>query len=258
MREVTGASVSAMADLVIVEHQAGRLDHLRTAGHRRRDRIAGTDAPGALLHGAVEDNGGLALLGREVDVARGHRESVALAHGAGADHLDTEVEVARHLRHHAQLLEILFAEDRDIRPALREQLADDSGDTAEEVRAEAVLEAGERRPLRRDAGGKPLRIHGRDARVPDDIDVLGRELGDVGLPGARIGAEILGRSELGRVDEDRHHDAAGAPLGEANQRHMPVMEGPHGRDQCDRGLSLAEIVDGASQGGDRAGDQWAC
>ncbi|MEY9254742.1 hypothetical protein ABH990_005740 [Bradyrhizobium ottawaense] len=94
--------------------------------------------------------------------------------------------------------------------------------------------------------------------MPDDIDILGCELGDVGLPGARIGAEILGGGELGRVDEDRDHDAAGAPLGEADERHMPVMEGPHGRDQRDRGLSLAEIVDGAAQGWDRAGDQRAC
>jgi hypothetical protein len=38
------------------------------------------------------------------------------------------------------LLEILFAEYREIRPALREQLADRGGDAAEEVRPEAILE----------------------------------------------------------------------------------------------------------------------
>ena len=86
------------------------------------------------------------LLRRQIDVARRHREAVALAHGSGADHLDAEVEIARHLRDHPQLLKILLAEDRDIRPALREQLADHGGDAAEEVRPEAILEAGRRRP----------------------------------------------------------------------------------------------------------------
>ncbi|MGY4376932.1 hypothetical protein ACVWZ3_004571 [Bradyrhizobium sp. i1.3.6] len=131
------------------------------------------------------------------------------------------------------------------------------GDAAEEVRPEAVLEAGQRRPLRHDAGRKAVRIHRLGAGVPDDVDVLGGELGEIGLPGARIGTKVLGRRELGRVDEDRHHDATRAPPGEAHQRHMSVMERPHGRDQRDRGLSLAKIVDGASQGGDRAGDQGA-
>ncbi|MHC2859286.1 hypothetical protein ACVIYH_000364 [Bradyrhizobium diazoefficiens] len=131
------------------------------------------------------------------------------------------------------------------------------GDATEKVGPEAILEAGQGRTLRHDSGRKALRIHGLDARVPDDVDVLGRELGDVGLPGSGIGAEILGRGELSRVDEDRDYDAAGAPLREAHQRHMPVMERPHGRDQRDRGLSLAKIVGGASERRDRAGDQRA-
>ena len=98
----------------------------------------------------------------------------------------TEVEIPGHPRDHPQLLEILFAEDRDIRPDLGEQLADHGGDAAEEVRPEAILQARDGRPFGQDLGGKAVRVHGLDVRIPDQIDILGGEPGDVGLPGARV------------------------------------------------------------------------
>ena len=51
----------------------------------------------------------LPFLGRQVDFAGGHREP---------SRSRIAVEFPRHLRHDPQLLKILFAEDRNVRPAL--------------------------------------------------------------------------------------------------------------------------------------------
>ena len=170
------------------------------------------------------------------------------AHRAGTDHPDAEVEIARHLRHDPQLLKILLAEDRDIRPALGEQLADHGGDAAEEVRPKAVLETGGGRTLGHDPGGEAVRVHRLDVRIPDQVNLLGGEFGDVGFPGARIGTEILRRRELRGVDEDRNDDFLRPAFRESHQRHMPVVKRSHGRHQRGGGLSGAQGLDGAPQG----------
>jgi len=93
-------------------------------------------------------------------------EAVALAHGLRADHLDAEIEIPRHPRHHLELLEILLAEQGDIRPALREQLADDGGDPPKNCgrkRSSSPAVAG----LGQDFGGEAVRIHRLRVRIPD-------------------------------------------------------------------------------------------
>ena len=94
-------------------------------------------------------------------------------------------------------------------------------------------------PLGQDPGGKAVRVHGFDVRIPDQVDFLGGQLGDIGLPGARVGTEILRRRELSGIDEDRNDDPGGAPLRQSNQRHMAVMECSHGWHQCDGSLPRA-------------------
>ena len=175
-----------VADLEIVERKAGACDQFGAAGDRGPNVFAGAQALRGLLHGAIQHRRRPPFLRRQIDVARGHREAVALPHGSRADHLDAEIEIARHLRHHPQLLKILFAEDREIRPALREQLSDHGGDAAEEVRSEAIFEPGGGRAFRHDPRGEAVRVHRLDVGMPDQIDILGGELGDVGLPGARV------------------------------------------------------------------------
>ena len=125
------------------------------------------------------------------------------------------------------------------------------------MRPEAILQIGRRRPLDEDAAGKAVRIHGLDVGIPDQIDVFRRQPGEVGLPGPRVGSEILRRRKLGRVHEDRYHDFAGASLRQPNQRHMAVMERSHGRHQRDRGFSRTKAVERAAQRGDCAGDHGA-
>jgi hypothetical protein len=155
--------------------------------------------------------------GDKKDVARRHRQAIAFAHGARADYLDAEVEIARHPRHHPQLLEILLAEDGEIGPDLREQFADHGGDAAEEMRPEAILQTRDSRPFGEDLRGEAVRVHGLDPGIPDQIDILGGKPGDIGLPGARVGTEILRWRELGGVDEDRDDHLLGAAFGQPNQ-----------------------------------------
>jgi len=90
--------------------------------------------------------------------------------------------------------------------------------------------------------------------MPDQIDILGGKLGDIGFPGARVGTKIFRRRKLGRVDEDRDHDLCRPAFGEANQRYMTVMERTHGRHQCYGGFSGAKTTECATQRGDGTGD----
>src|SRR5437868_6282377 len=198
-----------------------------------------------------------ALFARQIDVARGHCEAIAFPDGFRTDHLDAKVEIACHPRHDPQLLKVLFAEDREIRTDLREQFADHGRDTSEKMRAEAILQADRRRALRRNPRRKTLRIHGLDVGIPDQIDILGGEFAEIGLPGTRIGAEIFRWRELGGVDKDRNDYLLRAPLRQRYQRHMPVMECTHGWHQRDRSLSRAKSVDGATQRWNRADDRGA-
>ena len=195
------------------------------------------------------------LLRREVDVARGHREPVALPHGARADHLDAEVEIARPSASPPATAENP-SRRRSRNPAghcvnsLPTTVATPPKKCGRK-RSSSPAMAGPSGTMR---VAKPSGYIALTSGIPDQVDVLGGELGDIGLPGARIGTEIFGRRELGRVDEDRDDDFSGAAFGQPDQRHMAVMERSHGRHQRDRGLSGAKAVEGAAQCGDRADD----
>ena len=70
---------------------------------------------------------------------RGHRFSRTV----GTPNTSTLRSRSRgHAGHGLELLVVLLAEHGVVRPALREQLGDDGGDAAEEMRPEAVLEIG--------------------------------------------------------------------------------------------------------------------
>src|SRR5260370_40250237 len=71
-------------------------------------------------------------LGRgKVEVARTHRESVLLAHNRHRDDFDIEVQIEHHPLNRAQLLEVFFAENREVRLHDIEQLADHRRHAAE-------------------------------------------------------------------------------------------------------------------------------
>src|SRR5579863_8011546 len=171
-----------MPNLEIIQREPGTPDHLGAAGYRGFGLIARAQAAGAFLHGTKQHRRGAALLRRQVDIARRHRESVTLAYGFGTDHLHAEVEVCRHLRYDAQLLIVLFPKDGEVRSALRKKFADDGCDAAEKMRTETILETGGSWSFGNDPGGESIRVHCLDVGMPDQVDGLGRQFGDVGLP----------------------------------------------------------------------------
>ena len=77
------------------------------------------------------------------------------------------------------------------------------------MRPEAVFEVGLGRPLDRDMGGEPRRIHDVQRRRPDEIDVEVAQHRDVDIERAGIAGEVLMGRELCGIDEDRDHDAVG-------------------------------------------------
>ena len=154
-------------------------------GSRPRSRRAGSSSgrrPGPLRTarprrpcGAVREHAmerrGKGTFGRaQIRVARRQGQAVLLAYGRGADDLSREVEVPRHARDDLELLVILLAEHGDVGQHLRQQLGDHGRDAAEEMRAECVFEADQRRPLGHDPGGKALRVHLLDRRSPHQVD----------------------------------------------------------------------------------------
>ena len=57
--------------------------------------------------------------------------------------------------------------------------------------------------------------------------------GEVGVEGPGVAREVLGRAELGRVDEDRDDHEPGLGPAALDQPDVPVVQGPHRRDQAD-------------------------
>ena len=97
-----------------------------------------------------------------------------------------------------------------------------------------------------DAGGEAFGVHvlwrGREHQRAADAGQQPRILRLL----AWIAGQILGRGELGRIDEVGDHHSIGALNGFAHQGQMAVMQGAHGRNQAHRqALSLPVAYRGA-------------
>ena len=176
----------------------------------------------------------LALVGIEVRVATRHRDAVGLPHERAAAHVDRQVEIARHLPDHRELLEVLATEERVARPDDREQLRDDRRDPVEVHRAARAAQ-----PV-----GEPIDVHARerravgvhllDRRHEEHVDASRpRATVGVALEVARVRREILVRTELGRVHEDRHDDEVRGGAGGPHERPVPFVEEAHRRHEAD-------------------------
>jgi hypothetical protein len=99
-----------------------------------------------------------------------------------------------------------------------------------------------------DGGGEARRVHHLRCGRIDQVAALRRQQAGVGvlLPG--VGVEVLGRSELLRVDEDRADHPLGLRLGQPDQRQVAFVQRPHGRHQGD---PLAPLAPGLHAGPER-------
>ena len=175
-----------VARFQIIEREVCVLD--LGAPHRQDidHRLAGLQVRGAFLESAMQGRRRRPLGWRQVGVAGRHREAILLAHGRQTDDPGRNIQVARHGGHDPELLVVLLAEHREVGRDLQQQLGHHGADAAEEMRAEFVFEAGQRRSTGRDPGREAVRIHGGDARRPDHVDFLRRQRLKIGIPSPRV------------------------------------------------------------------------
>ena len=164
-----------------------------------------------------------------------------------------------------QLLVVLLPEHGQIGPHQVEQLRHDHGDPGEvpgtERAAQHVAQS------RHDHLCVPLgavRIQLLSRGGEQEIAAVLPKPDRIRLQRARVGAEILGRSELGRVHEHAGHHPAGALAGQPYQGVVPVVQVAHRGDEADlvpapaqlrdRGAELQHGMDGAHD----VGVQYAC
>ena len=81
---------------------------------------------------------------------------------------------------------------------------------------------------------KLLAVHGLDAGRENQISFRRREQSRVSLERAGIGAKILRRRELRRIDENRHHHTARVFFRFVDKGNMSGMKRAHGRHEPDR------------------------
>ena len=182
----------------------------------------------------MNTGGLLTLLCPQELVPRRERQPAALPHDLPSEHLDREVQIPRHPSDDGQLLPVLLSERGHVRFHYVEELGDDRGDPAEEVRASSRTEAagetldddegvvGVRRSLglgnSSDDVGRvdvcvavplvavallPRRTEVERLGLEDRLDSSLGQRAAVGLPRPRVAPKVLVGSELRRIDVDR-------------------------------------------------------
>ena len=99
---------------------------------------------------------------------------------------------------------------------------------------------------------KPWRVDLGGRRREQDVGAGVRGQAGVALLVARVGAEVGGVLELGRVDEQRHDDDVARRARLRHEREVPVVQGAHGRHEPDAAAVAARGRKRGAQVGDGA------
>ena len=100
-----------------------------------------------------------------------------------------------------------------------------------------------------DPRGVARRVHLLVRRSKDDLrSAVGQQL-EIGVQRAGILREILGRSELRRIDVDRDDRAVAFGLGRAHQAQVPFVQRPHRRHESDSLAGTPQLGERLSQFG---------
>jgi hypothetical protein len=194
--------------------------------------VARGDRAGKLGQATVQPPSHRALVGVEVAVARGQGEPVRLTQDGRPENPGRDVEVADEAADHRELLPVLLAEHGEIGAGLVEQLGHDLRHAVEMTgprgAAQTVGQAGDA-----DLGREAVGVHLLYRRREEEVAARLGEHGGVTRLVAGIGREILGRGELGGVDENCRHHPVRMGAAHIEEREMPRMERAHGRGQGD-------------------------
>ena len=142
------------------------------------------------------------------------------------DDLDAEIEVGCHASHDGELLIVLLAEHRDVRPCRSEQLRHHRGDAVEVTGPRTTLHR-VAQPDDVDRRGEARRVHRRSGRDIHGIDA-GRLAGqEIVVERARVLIEVSVLAELQWIDEDRHHDPVGVSASGIDQFEVTSVQSAH-------------------------------
>src|SRR5262249_13706694 len=143
------------------------------------------------------------------------------------------------------------AEVGDLRTDHVEQLQHDRADTTEVPGSRGsfqhILESLDLHP-----GREALRINRLPNRGEDQVDALGPADFEIALKRPWVAREVLARTELRRVDEERQHDEARLTASGPDQADVPLVQRSHRRYEANAqplrpggGNGPADLLDGS-------------
>ena len=192
-----------IAQLHVVEPRQRLVRDPAGARWRSRPRRAAPARTSAAPRGARRSRGGLRARARaEERVARGSSPGRRPRARSGRRRSRRRTQVATMRRITAQLLVVLLAEERDVRPHGVKQLRHHGRDAAE-VPGRLRPQRPARESLDRDPGATPSGYISSTDGAKSTSTPASRRLSRSRVEVARIAREVLGRPELRRVHEDR-------------------------------------------------------
>jgi hypothetical protein len=185
----------------------------------------------------------------QIDVTRGAGEPIRLAHGGDGNDPDRLGKVLDHAADQRHLLIILLAEIGGIRLDEVKKLGHHRCHTGEMPRPHRAFQlAAQFGHVHH--GLHRARIHLGDFWCEKNVDTRLFQQCAVAGEIAGVTGQILIRTELQRVDEDRNHRHVVFRLGLGNESQMADMEKAHGRHEADGFARTAKGSGGIPQFGD--------
>ena len=173
------------------------------------------------------------LRGGKITVARTHGESVRLANCRTDLDSDRQIEIPNHVLDDTALLVVLLPEVGDIGRDQVEQLQHDGGHTAEMPGAADSFKRF--RHIRWfDLCGELRGVDLFGVRYKDKVGGADSSASRSASSVPRIAGEVLVRTELGRIDENRDGGEGALAHAAPHETQVPVMQCPHGGHKPER------------------------
>ena len=178
-------------------------------------------------------------------------QAPGLSHGGHHHQFHGQVEILHQAPDHHGLLEVLLAEEGQVRLDHVEELGHHRGHAPEMPGPELAAE-GFPGPSGIHVGAEARGVDFREFRQEEDVDAHAQAEVLVALQVLGVLGQILGGAELGGVHEDGDHCPAAAGGALAYEGRVALVEEPHGGHEADALAAFPEGPDGGSEFGDGA------